>query len=447
MTSDSRGSAGGVNQRILSELVSEIKSRDVDFIVFGGDLVYGAWVSPSEFELQLRTWVQLMKPVYDAGIGVYVCRGNHELGDVWDVEDGAGADPNDNNALSWLNVFGSDAYPKQKLPANGPDAERYMTYSVSHKNAFIVCLDQYAGLGHNFVHSVNQSWLGEQLATNMKPHVFIVGHEPAFRVMHRDCLDVHPLERDTFWLSIKGAGGRTYMCGHDHFYDHASVDDGDGDLSNDIHQYIVGTGGAVPYSWSGPYDGNNGDFVIGGLYHAESYGYILVEIDGLDVTVTWMERSSTILDVPGVYKSKDVWQYRVVPGPVVLSPNGGEKLVAGNTHVIRWKTLEGVQINKVNIKFSSDGGENWIIAGISGNNGSYEWVVPAVDSRTCLVRVTAEDRKVSDQSDGVFTVYQCRQKLKSDLNGDCYVDLLDLAILASEWLGCGNPFDLSCGVE
>jgi hypothetical protein len=47
----------------------------------------------------------------------------------------------------------------------------------------------------------------------------------------------------------------------------------------------------------------------------------------------------------------------------------------------------------------------------------------------------------------VFTVYQCRQKFKSDLNGDCYVDLLDLAILASEWLGCGNPFDLSCGVK
>ena len=41
MTSDSRGGAGGVNQRILSEIVGEIKSRDVDFVVFSGDLVYG----------------------------------------------------------------------------------------------------------------------------------------------------------------------------------------------------------------------------------------------------------------------------------------------------------------------------------------------------------------------------------------------------------------------
>ena len=155
-----------------------------------------------------------MKPVYDAGIPVYVCRGNHELGDVWSTypDPGAKPDPNDNFMLRWVNVFGNDLYPKQKLPANGPVGERYMTYSVDHKNALIVVLDQYDGASHNFAHKVNQAWFDEQLAANTKPHVFVTGHEAAFRTLHTDCLDYYPARRDAFWKSIKRAGGRTYMC-------------------------------------------------------------------------------------------------------------------------------------------------------------------------------------------------------------------------------------------
>jgi hypothetical protein len=34
--------------------------------------------------------------------------------------------------------------------------------------------------------------------------------------------------------------------------------------------------------------------------------------------------------------------------------------------------------------------------------------------------------------------------LKSDVTGDCLVDMRDFASLASEWLQCGNPFDPNC---
>ncbi len=40
------------------------------------------------------------------------------------------------------------------------------------------------------------------------------------------------------------------------------------------------------------------------LYHAKQYGYCLVEIDGLDVTLTWIERIG-----PAKYKAKEVWSY------------------------------------------------------------------------------------------------------------------------------------------
>jgi hypothetical protein len=442
VTCDSRGSDSGINQIILDELVGEIMSHDVDLVLFPGDLIYGLTVAgPEEFEWQLRTWVQTMKPVYDANIAVYVCRGNHELG----YSAYKPADPNDNYVRRWLNVFGSDAYPDQKLPGNGPAGEGYMTYSATHKNAFVVCLDQYAGVRHQSAHKLNQSWLDAELAANTKPHVFVTGHEPAFKALHYDCLGMYPADRDAFWASLKNAGARTYLCGHDHFYDHARVDDGDDDPDNDIHQYIIGTAGAYPYTWSGTYDGNNTSYTVHQLYHAKGYGYVLAEVNDLDVTLTWIQRTSNVLTDAGIYEPNEAWSYTVVPKPIVLSPNGGENWVAESAHLITWKTLEGVQIDYVMIEYSADYGRSWQVIGVWENTGSYLWQTPVVDSNQFLVRISdLQDPSIVDTSDATFTIFHCLTHLKADLNGDCYVDFVDLAILASDWLKCANPFDASC---
>lgn len=448
ITADSRGSDDGINRTILGELATEIMGHSVDFVLFPGDLVSGyAAADPAEFECQLRVWVEVMKPVYDANIPVYVGRGNHELGDVYSSYPypGPEPDPNDNDALRWLNVFGSDSYPDQKLPGNGPEGEQYMTYYVIHKNAFIACLDQYAGVRHTFLHKVNQDWLDAQLAANTKPHIFVAGHEPAFRTLHTDCLDNHPDSRDAFWTSIGSAGARTYLCGHDHFYDHARIDDGDGDPNNDIHQYIVGSAGAPLYTWSPPYAGNKTDYSVEQWHHSRRYGYVLVEVDGLEVTLTWMERNSNDVSITGVYEPNDVWSYEVTPKPIVLSPNGGEKLVAGSAHTITWKTLDGADTEHVIIEYSPDNGRLWLPVGdILLNTGSYEWTIPAIDSNRCLLRVLdLREPSLSDASDVVFTIFRCRQRPHGDLNGDCYVDMLDFAMLADSWLKSTDGFEPS----
>ncbi len=449
VTCDSRGSINGINPLILREIVTEIKSQGVDFVIFSGDLVSGhRAIDTDEFEAQLRVWVEIMEPVYDAGIAVYVGRGNHELGDVWShyPYPGTSPDPNDNNMLRWLNVFGNNSYPKQKLPDNGPANEKFMTYSVTHKNAFIVMLDQYAGRRHDFHHKINQQWLNNQLTTNTKPHIFLAGHEQAFRVRHNDCLDYFPAERDAFWTSIKNAGGRTYFCGHDHFYDHAHVDDGDGNPDNDIHQFVVATAGAPPYTWSPPYDGNNSGYTVEQWHHARKYGYVLVKIDELDVTLTWVERHTNNLDAPGIYEPNEAWSYTVTPKPIVLSPNGSENLIATGKYTITWKIIEGTQTDYVIIEYSLDDGQTWQKIAQSPNTGWYDWdTIPLINSNECLIRISDLDNKlVSDTSDKAFTISQCRTKLKADLNGDCYVDFLDFIILADDWLKCTNLFDPAC---
>jgi hypothetical protein len=407
--------------------------------MFSGDLVTGYSVQdPAIFEAQLRLWVEIMKPVYDADIPVYACRGNHELGDVWSnyPYPGTSPDPNDNNMLRWLNVFGNDSHPQQKLPENGPANEKFMTHSVTHKNAFIAILDNYAGTRHDFHHKINQEWLDDQLASNIKPHIFIAGHEQAFRALHSDCLDYFPDRRDAFWAAIKNAGGRTYFCGHDHFYDHARVDDGDGNPNNDIHQFIIGTAGALPYTWSPPYEGNNSSYFVEQWNHAERYGYVLAEINGLNVTLNWIERQSNDLNIPSIYEPNEVWSYTVTPKPIVLSPNGGENLSAAGKYTISWKTTEGTKTNYVIIEYSLDNGQTWQEIGRSPNTGWYEWhSLPHINSNACLIRISdLNNTLISDTSDKVFSISKCRVKLKADLNGDCNVDILDFAILADYWL-------------
>lgn len=288
VTGDSRNGDNGVNTVILGELADEIVDRQVDFVLISGDLVTG-YNDQAALESQLATWVRVMQPVYDAGIEVYPVRGNHDVGEPEGV-------------AAWNNTF-RGAY---ELPDNGPVTEKNLTYSFAHKNVLVIGMDQYIRL-----RQVNQAWLDSQLAANTQPHIFVFGHEPAFKTQHTACLDDWPAERDKFWASIEKAGGRTYFCGHDHLYNHARVDD-DGEPSNDIHQYIVGTAGAPLRKWVGKYDGVNNNYTVENIYNASEFGYCLVEVNGLDVTITWFERVEK-----GKYKAKEVWSYTAagVPQP------------------------------------------------------------------------------------------------------------------------------------
>ncbi len=279
VTGDTRGNDSGVNATILSELVQATLAEGASFILISGDLVNG-----DSLKSELIHWRNIMQPLYSAGIGVYPCRGNHDAG----------------SKTAWDAVF-SGAYA---LPGNGPSGEKNVTYSFTYGNILVIALDEY-------VHEdrVNQTWLNAQLAANTQPHIFPFGHVAAFSVYHTDTLASHPANRNTFWNSLAAAGGRVYFAGHDHLYNHARLDDGDGNSNDDIHQYVAGTGGAPPYTWNGKYVGDKGTWTPRRVYSESDYGYLLVEVDGLNVTLTWKHRVS-----PGVYQATgDVFSYTALP--------------------------------------------------------------------------------------------------------------------------------------
>jgi hypothetical protein len=127
----------------------------------------------------------------------------------------------------------------------------------------------------------------------------------------------------------------------------------------------------------------------------------------------------------------------------LLSPNGSQILAGGSDYNITWSST-GV-VDGVDIEFSLDGGDSWSDVNLQdvANTGSYLWLVPAVNSNLCLIRIkNSADSAVSDTSSTPFAIYEC--DVDGDVTGDCYVNLNDLAVIADFWLDCGNPYNTDC---
>lgn len=273
---DSRGpdAQHQINTNILTELVSATLREQPAFVVVPGDLINSGSLAG------FQEWTNLMGPVYRAGIGVYPVIGNHDAADV----------------ASFIKVFGPS------IPDNGPAGEVDRTYAVAYSNVLVLMLDNYVA---NNSLRVNQPWVDSVLATNTRPHVFAMGHVPAFKVLHADCLDDYPANRNAFWASLRSAGCRVYFCGHDHFYDHMRLAEGDRTPNNDLHQMIVGTGGA-PIAAGGAYDGVNALWTPSSVLHQGQYGYVSVEIVNDNVRITWHRRTGA-----NTYAAGETFAYTV----------------------------------------------------------------------------------------------------------------------------------------
>jgi hypothetical protein len=106
------------------------------------------------------------------------------------------------------------------------------------------------------------------------------------------------------------------------------------------------------------------------------------------------------------------------PGTVALRvsmPNGMEVFPGNQRQPIYWYRLPSAGIDTVAIDFSSDGGLNWsLLSAKAPNTGSYNWQVPAINSATCLIRVSKSAGGIpSDTSNTYFTISYAPVILKS----------------------------------
>ena len=285
-----KGGVNGVNAVVVNAIAHDVASHKVGMVLFAGDLVSGQ-LQYGPLARQFKSWKTAMAPVYEAGIPVYVCRGNHELGQ--DKPKGA-------SVAAWREAF-------PDLPQNGPAEQKGLTYEVVHQNATFVAVDEFAGIqpGYNgkvYDSTINKGmihpWVLEHVRNARTPWVFVFGHESAFNIHHLDCLSSFPEERDALWDAL-GSHGGMYLSGHDHRYVRHVAPDSQG---HPVMELMVGCAGATPY----PYDHREVNAlhdrhvvptdlfvnaVPGGVPNTHGlpmyFGYVLVTVDGTKLSGEW----------------------------------------------------------------------------------------------------------------------------------------------------------------
>ncbi|MHC4479010.1 MAG: right-handed parallel beta-helix repeat-containing protein [Planctomycetota bacterium] len=142
--------------------------------------------------------------------------------------------------------------------------------------------------------------------------------------------------------------------------------------------------------------------IVGGVWHC-------VGLDQDGTVVAWGDHDDRRCSVPGGRGFACIaagYHHCLALGQAAIllhNPNGGQVLTAGQTYSIDW--VSAGPVNNVLIEYSTDDGQTWNDVGTVSNTGSYDWLVPAVHSDRCLVRVSdANDPNVNDASDSIFTI-------------------------------------------
>lgn len=98
----------------------------------------------------------------------------------------------------------------------------------------------------------------------------------------------------------------------------------------------------------------------------------------------------------------------ILPQVSVVMPNGGENWDVNSFQAILWFASDNIQVDSVNIYYSTNDGTDWlVIATGEPNDSSYIWLVPNTPSESCLVQITAFDPSANssvDISDSLFII-------------------------------------------
>jgi hypothetical protein len=143
-------------------------------------------------------------------------------------------------AMQYLRTYNYDA--NGSTPPNivhtGPPACPQTTFAFDYGNSHFVVLNEYCSdmtdmTTDGDISDALYAWLAEDLTATHQPHIFVIGHEPAFpqadaatgRIRHLGAsLDEHPGTRDRFWQLLQDAGVTAYLCGHTHNYSAVQID-------------------------------------------------------------------------------------------------------------------------------------------------------------------------------------------------------------------------------
>ncbi len=297
---------------VINHLNQEFIKQGVKFVVQVGDLTDNG----SNLSLDIRS--TFAQALYNAGIGFYPLRGNHES--------------SKNAAIEFQRIFPQTQNGVNNLtPADaridstiyGPQANTNttytvgsnfvsssadfagLTYSFDYDNARFVLLDQFtptSGVSHTVLDGAQVSWLDGRLSDSTRPqHAFVFGHKHLISENHADTLfgnnpSANPSGlQDTFMSSLFNNGVRYYIGGHDHMHNRAIVTSPDSHsqvqniiLASDSYKFYIPQNPSNDAKYDIPAnDITNGPREKEISQELFTIGYYIVTVDGPRVIVDY----------------------------------------------------------------------------------------------------------------------------------------------------------------
>jgi len=289
---------GTVAVGIVALLNAEFIQHGVKFVVQVGDLVDvendALNGNPSLRTMPIRA--AAAQPLYDAGIGFFPLRGNHEASqraalefqDLYAQARGVGD-----------RAVGASHFSSPFVTLNG------LSYAFDFGGVRFVLLDQFTRTdGTSYLGSSNNNvvdqlpWIESQIAS--KPsggHAFVFSHKNLMGQNHTDCLfgtdpTSNPEARNAFIRALDQQGVRYAIGGHDHMHDRSIVTSPDG--ASSVGQLICSSNSYKFYVPTRPSRDETYDFppleknVAQELF---TIGYYIFTVDGPRITVDYYSAS------------------------------------------------------------------------------------------------------------------------------------------------------------
>nr|WP_319494457.1 metallophosphoesterase [uncultured Desulfobacter sp.] len=273
---------------IIDALNQQFIEHNCKFVIQVGDLVDKDRAdTPGVHNLVTRE--AHCQALYDAGIGFYPLRGNHEPSQtaaeqfvqLWPQTQGVGG-----------NVNGATNFVQSDI-----EGLKGLSYSFDYENVRCVMIDQFTRLdgtgtsqSDNAVDQV--TWVDDMVSSRPDDyHAFVLAHKNLIGGNHKDNLFGGDLtanadSRDEFIASLDTNNVGCYISGHDHMHHRSLVSDSSGDYK--FQQLITSSNS---YKFYTPKSGDDGRET---MLQEELYtiGYYIFTVDGPRVTVDFYSSST-----------------------------------------------------------------------------------------------------------------------------------------------------------
>ena len=227
---------------VIRHINQEMINKGVKFVIQVGDLTDTTGTANINMDVR-ATFAQ---DLYNAGIGFYPLRGNHESSGPNAVrfkqifpQTQSGTNNLTPNMVS-TTIYGAQTVNPGTFSVGGNFASETsmegLTYSFDVENARFVIIDQFtkpAGTAHANLDATDVAWIGGRLADVNRPaHAFSFGHKGLVTENHADNLfnSSNPTASaasidlmDTFMGYLQNNGVRYHMGGHDHMHNRAII--------------------------------------------------------------------------------------------------------------------------------------------------------------------------------------------------------------------------------